>query len=326
MRGLSMVPVILGPPHWPGGDLPHARRALRRPAGLPVGAGVRRGGGRRRRHAADGVRRRRSSRRAGRAAAARRAVVVLPVPPRDPGASPTPASGAWRRTWSASAARTSRSRPADHTFARHVEWMRELVLDHLDLRDVTLVGQDWGGLLGLRLVAEHPDRFARVVAANTGLPDRRLRHAGALVDVPQRRREGRGARHRPLRRGRLRARDLPTRSARPTTRRSRPRSSKAGARAMPTLVPTRPDDPAAPRQPGRLGGARRVGQAVPGRLQRLRPDHRRHGDRSSSSTSPARTASTTRPSPAPATSSRRTPARSWAGSSPLHVLPARGSR
>ena len=35
---------------------------------------------------------------------------------------------------------------------------------------MTLVGQDWGGLIGLRLVAEHPDRFARVVAANTGLP------------------------------------------------------------------------------------------------------------------------------------------------------------
>jgi len=45
-----------------------------------------------------------------------------------------------------------------------------VVFDVLDLRDVTLVGQDWGGLLGLRLVAEHPDRFAAVVAANTGLP------------------------------------------------------------------------------------------------------------------------------------------------------------
>lgn len=59
---------------------------------------------------------------------------------------------------------------ADHSYARHVEWVRSLVFDHLDLRDVTLVGQDWGGLIGLRLVAEHPDRFARVVAANTGLP------------------------------------------------------------------------------------------------------------------------------------------------------------
>src|SRR4051794_1208302 len=59
---------------------------------------------------------------------------------------------------------------ADHTYARHVEWMRALAFDALDLRDVTLVGQDWGGLIGLRLVAENPDRFARVVAANTGLP------------------------------------------------------------------------------------------------------------------------------------------------------------
>src|SRR4051794_39767947 len=59
---------------------------------------------------------------------------------------------------------------SDHTFARHVEWVRALAFDHLDLREVTLVGQDWGGLIGLRHVAEHPDRFARVVAANTGLP------------------------------------------------------------------------------------------------------------------------------------------------------------
>jgi haloalkane dehalogenase len=58
----------------------------------------------------------------------------------------------------------------DHTYARHVEWMRGFAFDALDLRDVTLVGQDWGGLIGLRLVAEHPARFARVVASNTGLP------------------------------------------------------------------------------------------------------------------------------------------------------------
>ena len=62
------------------------------------------------------------------------------------------------------------ARQADYTYARHVEWMREALFDHLDLTGVTLVGQDWGGLIGLRLVAEHPERFARVVAANTGLP------------------------------------------------------------------------------------------------------------------------------------------------------------
>ncbi len=57
----------------------------------------------------------------------------------------------------------------DYTYQRHVDWMRGLI-EALDLRGVTLVCQDWGGLIGLRLVAEHPDRFARVVAANTFLP------------------------------------------------------------------------------------------------------------------------------------------------------------
>jgi haloalkane dehalogenase len=59
---------------------------------------------------------------------------------------------------------------ADHTYAGHVEWVRAFAFDVLGLRGVTLVGQDWGGLIGLRLAAEHPGRFARVVAANTGLP------------------------------------------------------------------------------------------------------------------------------------------------------------
>ncbi|HZC73315.1 MAG TPA: haloalkane dehalogenase [Jatrophihabitans sp.] len=62
------------------------------------------------------------------------------------------------------------SRQDDHSYARHVEWVRFLVEDVLDLHGVTLVGQDWGGLIGLRLAAERPDRFVRIVAANTGLP------------------------------------------------------------------------------------------------------------------------------------------------------------
>jgi len=58
----------------------------------------------------------------------------------------------------------------DYTYARHVEWMHAALFGALDLQDVTLVCQDWGGLIGLRLVGEHPDRFARVVTANTFLP------------------------------------------------------------------------------------------------------------------------------------------------------------
>ncbi|MGI8937735.1 MAG: haloalkane dehalogenase, partial [Iamia sp.] len=59
----------------------------------------------------------------------------------------------------------------DHTYARHVAWTSELLLDKLGLTDITLFCQDWGGLIGLRIVAAAPERFARVVAANTGLPD-----------------------------------------------------------------------------------------------------------------------------------------------------------
>ena len=61
------------------------------------------------------------------------------------------------------------SRREDYTYQRHVDWMRATV-EALDLRGITLVCQDWGGLIGLRLVAEMSDRFARVVAANTFLP------------------------------------------------------------------------------------------------------------------------------------------------------------
>ncbi len=57
----------------------------------------------------------------------------------------------------------------DYTYQAHVDWtwagVEAIGLDH-----ITLFGQDWGGLIGLRLVGEHPDRFARVVASNTFLP------------------------------------------------------------------------------------------------------------------------------------------------------------
>jgi haloalkane dehalogenase len=58
----------------------------------------------------------------------------------------------------------------DYTYARHVQWLSSHVFDALDLRDITLVCQDWGGLLGLRLLCAQPDRFAAAVAANTFLP------------------------------------------------------------------------------------------------------------------------------------------------------------
>jgi haloalkane dehalogenase len=62
----------------------------------------------------------------------------------------------------------------DVTYRRMVEWMRAALFsprdDGLDLSGLTLVGQDWGALIGLRLLAEHPDRFDRAVLSNGGLP------------------------------------------------------------------------------------------------------------------------------------------------------------
>ena len=59
---------------------------------------------------------------------------------------------------------------SDYTYSRFVDWMSELIFDRLDLRNITFFGQDWGGLIGLRLVAAEPDRYARVVVSNTALP------------------------------------------------------------------------------------------------------------------------------------------------------------
>jgi haloalkane dehalogenase len=57
----------------------------------------------------------------------------------------------------------------EYTYQRHVDWMTAFI-KAIDLKGATFFGQDWGGLIGLRLVAENPDRFDRVVAANTFLP------------------------------------------------------------------------------------------------------------------------------------------------------------
>ncbi len=135
------------------------------------------------------------------------------------------------------------SERGDYTFARHVEWMRDLLFDQLHLRGVTLVCQDWGGLIGLRLVGEHPERFARVVAANTFLPtgDTNPGEAffswqrfsqevdefptgvivkgGCVTDIPE---EVRAAYDAPF----------------------PDETFKSGARQFPMLVPSRPDDPA----------------------------------------------------------------------------------
>jgi haloalkane dehalogenase len=131
----------------------------------------------------------------------------------------------------------------DHSYARHVEWIRALAFDRLDLRGVTLVGQDWGGLIGLRLAAEHPGRFDRIVAANTGLPTgdqpmpdvwlrfREVVRTASSLSVSRLVQSGcQTTLSAPV----LAAYDAPFPDE----------TYMAGVRAMPGLVPTSPDDPA----------------------------------------------------------------------------------
>ncbi len=133
---------------------------------------------------------------------------------------------------------------SDYSYARHVEWMRAALLDRLDLRDVTLVGQDWGGLVGLRVAAENPDRFARIVVANTGLPTGDRAPTDAFLAWQRFSQE---AEDFPV--GRIVAggctTDLAPEVVAAYDAPFPDDASKAGARVFPTLVPTSPDDPAA---------------------------------------------------------------------------------
>lgn len=130
----------------------------------------------------------------------------------------------------------------DYSYAGHVDWMRRFI-EALNLNNITIFCQDWGSLIGLRVAAENEHRFARIVLGNGALPtgDQAMPRAfkiwqnfaryspwfpvgkilqmGTVSDLPE---------------AVVAAYDAPFPSAR----------YKAGARAFPLLVPTRPDDPA----------------------------------------------------------------------------------
>ncbi|MGB0114721.1 MAG: haloalkane dehalogenase [Ilumatobacteraceae bacterium] len=133
---------------------------------------------------------------------------------------------------------------SDYTYARHVEWMESLLIDRLDLTDATFFGQDWGGLVGLRVVTAHPDRFARIVIGNTGLPTGDGPMSDAFMAWQKFSQETPkfdvgflvgSATVSDLSDAEIAAYDAPFPDD----------SYKAGARIFPTLVPTSPDDPAA---------------------------------------------------------------------------------
>ena len=136
------------------------------------------------------------------------------------------------------------SERSDYTYQRHVDWMKALVTG-LDLRRITLVCQDWGGLIGLRVAIEDASRFLRIVAANTFLPTgdqppgkaffqwRDFSQSVPELPVGMLLQTATVTELTPVV---MAAYDAPYPDE----------SFKAGARQFPMLVPAAPDDPAAP--------------------------------------------------------------------------------
>jgi haloalkane dehalogenase len=130
-----------------------------------------------------------------------------------------------------------------YTYDRHVELMARL-LEELDVRDATAVVHDWGGPIGLRLAAEHPERFSRLVIMESGPFTGEERRSDAWLkfrDFVQRTEDlpvgvlVRGGCHDDPGDEVIAAYDAPFPSP----------ESKAGARAFPLILPTEPDAPGA---------------------------------------------------------------------------------
>ncbi|GIW40932.1 MAG: haloalkane dehalogenase [Candidatus Binatia bacterium] len=133
---------------------------------------------------------------------------------------------------------------SDYTYQRHVDWMGAW-FDALRLDRVTLFCQDWGGLVGLRVLADRPDRFDRVVAANTGLPTGDVPLSDAFLAWRKFSQEVPEFPVGTLIAGACRT-ELPPEVVRAYDAPFPDESYKAGARQFPVLVPISPDDPAAP--------------------------------------------------------------------------------
>jgi haloalkane dehalogenase len=144
---------------------------------------------------------------------------------------------------------------SDYSYQAHVDWTWAAI-EAIGLDGISLVCQDWGGLIGLRLVGEHPARFARVVAANTFLPTGDTHPGDAFLawqrysqETPDFHVGGivKGGCVTELAAEVIAAYDAPFPDD----------TFKAGARQFPMLVPISPDDPAAPANRAAWEGLRR---------------------------------------------------------------------
>jgi len=134
----------------------------------------------------------------------------------------------------------------EYSFQMHRDTLVGFI-EALDLQQITLVVQDWGGLIGLRVASEEPERIARLVIMNTGLPTgdvpmgrafmRWREFAASMPDLPIGQVIVNGLAH---------GDQLPPAVVAAYESPFPDVSYKAGAMAFPLLVPISPDDPASP--------------------------------------------------------------------------------
>lgn len=134
--------------------------------------------------------------------------------------------------------------PEAYSYQSHIDWLTDFI-KALDLQRITLVCQDWGGLLGLRLAAENEERFVRITASNTGLPTgdqppseaflQWQQFSQTIASLPIGSLVSLGCTNR-LAPEVIAAYDAPFPDD----------TYKTASRVFPKLVPTSPDDPAAP--------------------------------------------------------------------------------
>ena len=136
------------------------------------------------------------------------------------------------------------SERSDYSYQKHVDWMTAFI-KALDLKNITLVCQDWGGLIGLRVAAENEERFKRISTANTFLPTGQGKPADAFLQWQEYSQVSptfnigkivSGGCANRLSEEIIAAYDAPFPDD----------TYKAGARIFPKLVPISPDDPAVP--------------------------------------------------------------------------------
>lgn len=132
----------------------------------------------------------------------------------------------------------------DYSFHLHYDSLEQLLFEDLDLEEITLVCQDWGGILGLALAGHNPDRFARLVPMNTGVPDGTQTMSDDWHDFADFVDEVEELPISMLIQNAT-ATDLPEEVVAAYEAPFHTEESKACARILPRLIPTSPDDPGA---------------------------------------------------------------------------------